>query len=393
MHATTTAPAPARLRAALLALGLGGFAIGTTEFVSMGLLPEISRGVGASIAEGGHLISAYALGVVVGAPVLAAFGSRVPRRTFLVGLMVAYCLGNVLSALAPTFGTLLAARFVAGLPHGAYFGVAVLVAADLAGAERRGTAVSRVLLGLTIANVVGVPAATALGQALGWRYAYVVAALLALATVVSVLRLVPYTPVHDTASVRGELAGLGRPQVWLTLAIGAVGGGGLFAIYSYVSPIMEDRAGLAVSLVPVALVVWGLGMVFGNVVGGRLTDWSTERTIALSFPIMVGAFLLFALGTLGSVTGVLVAFLPGLCLILPTALQTRLMDVSGEAQTMGAALNHAAFNAANALGAWLGGLAIESRYGEAGTVWVAIGLTLAGAAIFAVAEAVRRRAR
>jgi DHA1 family inner membrane transport protein len=380
-----------RLRLALVALALGGFAIGTTEFVAMGLLPEIASGVGVSVPTGGHVVSAYALGVVVGAPVLAGLGARFPRRTLLVGLMVAFAIGNLLSALAPTYGLLVGARFLAGLPHGAYFGVASLVAADLAGPERRARAVSRVLLGLSIANVVGVPFATWLGQTLGWRTAFAAAALLAVATAVSVLRVIPWTQADPDATLRRELGALRRPQVWLALATGAIGGGGTFAIYSYISPILTGRTGLAAALVPLVLAVWGLGMVCGNIVGGRLMDWRPIPSMYGGFALMAIVFALFALTSLTPVTAIVTIFLLGGGLILPTGLQMRLMDVSSDAQTLGAALNHSAFNMANALGAWLGGVVLTAGLGLTAPMWVAVGLTLGGTVVFTAALALERR--
>ena len=269
--------AAARPGVALAALALGGFAIGTTEFVAMGLLPEIARGVSVSLPAAGEIVSAYALGVVVGAPVLATLAARFPRRTVLIAFMALYAVGNALSALAPSFGLLALSRFVAGLPHGAYFGVAALVAADLAGPERRGRAVARVLLGLSVANVIGVPFATWLGQTLGWRSAFVAAAGLATLTMLAVWRLVPWRPPNPGATIRREAGALRRPQVLLAVATGAVGGGGLFAIYSYISPILTDRASVATGLVPVVLALLGLGMVAGGLIGGRLVDWRSAR--------------------------------------------------------------------------------------------------------------------
>jgi DHA1 family inner membrane transport protein len=389
------APAPRtperRLRVALPALALGGFAIGTTEFVAMGLLPEIADGVGVSVPSGGHVVSAYALGVVVGAPVLAGLGARFPRRTLLVALMVAFAAGNLLSALAPTYGLLIGARFLAGLPHGAYFGVAALVAADLAGPERRARAVSRVLLGLSVANVIGVPFATWLGQTLGWRTAFAAAALLAALTAVSVLRVIPGAAADPDASLRRELGALRRPQVWLAVGTGAIGGGGMFAVYSYISPILTDRAGLAASLVPVVLALWGLGMVVGNVVGGRLVDWQPVTAMYLGFALMAVVFGLFTLTSVTPVTAGLTVFLLGGAIILPTGLQTRLMDVAGDAQTLGAALNHSAFNIANALGAWLGGLVLSAGLGLTAPMWVAVALTLGGMLVFTAALVLERR--
>jgi DHA1 family inner membrane transport protein len=369
---------------------LGGFAIGTTEFVAMGLLPQIAGGVHISIPTAGHVVSAYALGVVVGAPVLAGLGARFPRRTLLVALMVAFAAGNVLSAVAPSYPLLVGARFLAGLPHGAYFGVASLVAADLAGPERKARAISRVLLGLSVANVVGVPAATWLGQTLGWRTAFAASAVLAAATAISVLRVVPWSPADHDATLRRELTALRRPQVWLAIATGAIGGGGMFAVYSYISPILTDRTGLALSAVPAVLAVWGLGMVVGNLVGGRLMDWRPIPVMLGTFVLMASIFALFALTSGRPVTAIPTVFLLGMSLILPTGLQIRLMDVAGDAQALGAALNHSAFNMANALGAWLGGLVLAAGWGLTAPMWVGVGLSLSGMAVFALSLALER---
>ena len=384
--ATTSAPAPQNphLRLALLALALGGFAIGTTEFVAMGLLPQIAGGVGISIPTAGHVISAYALGVVVGAPVLAGMGAKLPRRTLLVALMVAYALGNVLSAAAPSYATLVGARFLTGLPHGAYFGVASLVAADLAPPGLKARAVSRVLLGLSVANVLGVPLATWLGQTFGWRVAFVGAALLAALTVAGVLRAVPHAPADRAATLRRELTALRRPQVLLAVATGAVGGGGMFAVYSYISPILTGRAGLPLAAVPLVLAVWGCGMVAGNLLAGRLMDWAPKRAMTGAFLAMAALFGTFAITSASPVAAPITVFFLGMSLMLPTGLQMRLMGVAGDAQTLAAALNHSAFNMANALGAWLGGIVLAAGLGLTAPMVVAVGLSLAGLGIFSL---------
>jgi MFS transporter, DHA1 family, inner membrane transport protein len=379
------------LRAALFALALGGFAIGTTEFVAMGLLPQIADGVGISIPTAGHVVSAYAVGVVVGAPVLAGLGARFPRRTLLVGLMVAYALGNVLSAFAPSYATLMGARFLTGLPHGAYFGVAALVAADLAPSGMKARAVSRVMLGLSVANVIGVPAATWIGQACGWRVALAVAAGLAALTAVSVLRVVPWTHADEAATLRRELTALRRPQVWLAVATGAIGGGGLFAVYSYISPILTDRTGIALGLVPLVLAVWGAGMVAGNLLAGRLMDWRPQQAMIGACLGMAVVFTIFAFTSASPVLGTITVFFLGMSMILPTGLQMRLMDVAGDAQTLGAALNHSAFNLANALGAWLGGIALAAGLGLTAPMVVAVALSFSGLVIFVVSLALERR--
>ncbi len=272
---------------ALFALGLGGFGIGVGEFVPMGLLPEIADGLDTSLTNAGHVVSAYALGVVVGAPVIAIFGAKLPRRNLLVGLMVAFAIGNVLSSLAPSYPTLVGARFLTGLPHGAFFGVAALLAASMAGPTRRAWASARVMLGLSIATVVGVPLATWLGQQLSWRAAFVSVALIATATVLSMLWVLPRTGGESAATPRRELAGLKRSQVWLTLLVAAVGLGGLFGVYAYIAPTMADRAGLSAEALPLVLAVWGLGSVVAILLSGPFFDrWL--------IPSIFGVIIIFA---------------------------------------------------------------------------------------------------
>ena len=379
----TAAGAPAlvarRLLPAMLALAMGGFTIGTTEFVAMGLLPEIADGVDVSIPVAGHLISAYALGVVVGAPVLAYLGARLPRRGLLFALMGAYAAANAVSAVAASFGMLLVARFAAGLPHGAYFGVASLVAASLADPGRKGRAVAQVMLGLSVANVVGVPAATWMGQHLGWRSAWWAVSLLAVVTVALIVAFVPAAPGSPEATGRRELSAFTSPQVWLTLAAGAIGFGGFFAVYSYVAPTITQVGGLGSGAVPVFLLVVGLGMVVGTWLAGHLADWSIFRSLLGSAVGMGLVLLLFAAVAPYGWWSLPVLFLvPVLGSVLVVNLQMRLMDVAGEAQTLGAALNHASLNVANALGAWLGGIVIAAGWGYRAPAVVGAGLCVLG---------------
>jgi DHA1 family inner membrane transport protein len=364
---------------AVLALATGGFAIGTTEFVTMGLLPQIARGMDVSIPSAGHVISAYAIGVVVGAPVLAYFGARLPRRGLLIALMAAFVLGNAVSALAVSQGWLLLARFASGIPHGAYFGVASLVAASLAAPGRRGRAVALVMLGLSVANVVGVPVATWLGQNLGWRSAYWLVAVLGLATIALVRAFVPYLPADPAARGRRELAVFADWQVWLTLLAGAIGFGGMFAAYSYIAPTVTDVGGLPESAVPVFLLLFGLGMVAGTWVAGELADWSILRSL-LGSSIGLGAvLLLFWAASPYGWWALPVAFLITVTgSVLVVNLQLRLMQVAGDAQTLGAALNHSSLNIANALGAWLGGLVVAAGAGFRATSLVGVALSVVG---------------
>jgi DHA1 family inner membrane transport protein len=377
---------------ALLALAVGGFAIGTTEFMAMGLLPQVADGVGVSIPTAGHLISAYALGVVVGAPVLAYLGARLPRRGLLIALMVAYAVANALSALAGSFGLLLLARFLGGVPHGAYFGVASLVAASLAPRGREGRAVAMVMLGLSVANVVGVPAATWMGQSLGWRSAFWVATALALLTAVMVTLFVPACPGDAAATGRRELSLFAEPQVWLTLLAGAIGFGGMFALYSYIAKVVTVVGGLADGAVPVFLLAFGLGMVAGTFVAGALADWSVFRSLLGSSLAMALLLLAYAALAPAGWWALVPAFLVAVSSsVLVVNLQLRLMSVAGEAQTLGAAMNHSSLNVGNALGAWVGGLVIAAGWGYRAPALVGVALALLGLGVLLLSAIVARR--
>jgi DHA1 family inner membrane transport protein len=396
----TTTLSPARVRLALLALALGGFGIGSTEFVAMGVLPQIAENLlpalnasdpDQAIARAGMLISAYAAGVVVGAPTIAMFAARLPRKKLLIALVIAFTLGTVASAAAPTFELVLVARFVAALPHGAYFGIAALVASSLMGPGKRGQGVALVLSGLTIANVVGVPAITFLGQAAGWRAAYlVVAAVFALA-LVAIALAVPSMPGDPGATVRRELSAFGRPALWFALLTGAIGFGGFFAVYSYVAPLVTEVTLLSASLIPVALVVLGVGMTVGNFIGGRLADRGAMRAVFILFGVMAVSLTFLAL-TAWSVPGLFIGlfFVGAAASAISPAIQTRLMDVAGESQTIAAAVNHSALNLGNSLGAYLGGVVIAAGLGYVAPIWLGLLLCVPGV-FFAVLGALVTR--
>ena len=378
----------------MLALALGGFGIGTTEFVTMGLLPDIAADFDISEPTAGHAVSAYALGVVVGAPLIAALCARVPRKKLLIALMAAFTVGNAATVLAPTFGTLVAARFVSGLPHGAYFGVASLAAATLAPVGQRAKAVAAVMLGLSVANVIGVPGATWLGQHLGWRDAYVVVAVIGVATVAALWRFVPSLSGMKITNPMTELGALRRPQVLLTLAVGAIGFGGMFAVYTYIATTMTDVAGMPIGAFPIVLALFGLGMITGNVLGGILADRGVDRSILVGMIAMVIILAGFVAAAHNPITASIGAFLVGASgAALAPGLQTRLMDVAADAQTLAAALNHAALNIANAAGAWLGGLVIAAGLGYTAPAAVGAVLAILGVGLFTVTVwAARRRA-
>jgi MFS transporter, DHA1 family, inner membrane transport protein len=376
----------------LLALATGGFAIGTTEFMVMGLLPQIADGVDVSIPTAGHLISAYAVGVVVGAPVLAFVGARLPRRGLLVVLMAVYAAANALSAVAGSYGLLLLARFLSGVPHGAYFGVASLVAAGLAPRGREGRAVAMVMIGLSVANVVGVPATTWLGQHLGWRSAFWVAASLSVLTAVAVTCVVPASGGDAEATGRRELRLFADPQAWLTLLAGAIGFGGMFALYSYIAEVVTEVGGLAEGAVPVFLLAFGLGMVAGTYVAGALADWSVFRSLLGSSLAMAVLLLAYAVLAPAGWWALVPAFLVAVASsVLVVNLQLRLMSVAGDAQTLGAAMNHSSLNIGNALGAWLGGLVIAAGWGYRAPALVGVVLALAGLAVLGLSATVHRR--
>ncbi|MCW2785815.1 MAG: transporter [Marmoricola sp.] len=370
---------------AITALALGGFAIGTTEFVTMGLLPEIATGIHSSIPRTGHIISAYALGVVVGAPVIVSLGARLPRRALAIGLVLALGIGNAATALAHGYTQVMVARFVAGLPHGAYFGVASLIAASLVPPERRGRAVSGVMLGLSVATVIGVPASTWLGQDLGWRSAYWAVLGIAVLTAVSLLVFVPRTAGHPDATVRGELQALRRPQVLFALAAGMVGFGGIFAMYSYVAPLVTDVGGMSRSAIPSFLLAYGIGSVLGAWLAGRLADWNVERSVLAGFlaTIVVLVLIVLLAGT-PIALWVLVGVVGLLGSVVAINLQLRLMHAAGDAQMLGAALNHSALNVANGLGAWLGSVVIEAGHGYRAPSLVGAGLAGLGFIVFGV---------
>jgi DHA1 family inner membrane transport protein len=375
----------------ILALSVGSFGIGTGEFAILGLLPDVAAGLHVSPPEAGHLVSAYALGVVVGAPMIALLAAKTSRRTMLLLLMVGFAIANLASASAPGIMTLTIARFLSGLPHGAYFGVAALVAAGIARADQRAQAVGRVLFGFTVATLIGTPTAAWLGQHFGWRSLFFLVGAIGALTVLLLWLTLPKDKVHEEASAARELGAFMRPQVLLTFAFAAIGFGGMFAVFTYIAVTATGVAGLPNSFIPVILAIFGLGMMVGIQGGAWLADRSLMKTLGcvLSFNVLV--FAVFALTAQHAVVLCLMVFFIGCGSAVAPGVQTRLMDVAGNAQTLAAASMHSAFNLANALGAWLGGLAIAAGYGYASTGWVGAVLGLAGLAVFAVSYWLERR--
>lgn len=389
-HVNPSSPTAARTHShstplAFTALIMGGFGIGVTEFVTMGILPRIADGVGVSIPAAGHVISAYAIGVVIGAPLIAVWGAKAPRRAMLMVLMGMFTLGNVLTALAPTYETLLIARFLTGLPHGAFFGMASLAAISMVPANMRGRAVGTVMLGIPFANLVGVPLGTWLGQAFGWRATYWGVAAIGLLTILLVRLWVPRTNAEPSQSWRRELRAFKKSQVWLTLAVGSIGFGGMFAMYSYIAPTVTEVTGMSEAWIPIFLLSFGLGSVVGNTVGGWMADWSILRSLMINGVMMTLLLLLFAWTSQFLVPALITLFLVSAFVgAWVIGLQMRLMSVAGDAKTLGAAMNHSSLNAANALGAWLGGLVIAGGYGYQAPSIVGAGLAAMGVIILGI---------
>jgi MFS transporter, DHA1 family, inner membrane transport protein len=380
--------------AALLALALGGFGLGLTEFVAMGLLPDLARDLlpaayahsaPDAVAKAGWIITSYALGVVVGAPTIAALTARTPRRRLVLGLLGLFVLGTVASALAPTFALVLVGRFVAGLAHGAYFGAAGLLAATLMGPGNQAKGFAVVLSGLTAANVFGVPLITGLGQAAGWRTAYLAIAAVFAATLLAVLLAVPEVPAAAGGSPRAELAAFRSPQVWLVAAMVAIGFAGFFAVNSYIAPVTTHVTGLSERAVPWVLAAMGLGMTVGNAIGGLAADRNLRRSVLIGFTGIITTVVFFALAASNPIGLFAGAFLVGAAaLFVAPAMQTRLITVAPGAQLMGAAINQSASNIANSVGAALGGVVIAAGWGYLSSAWIGVGLGLIGLALAAL---------
>lgn len=386
---------------ALLSLAIGSFGIGMTEFVVMGLLPNIAADLLPSVwatsqeealSRAGWLISLYALGVVIGAPTIAGFVARFPRHRVMIVLALALTVFNALTVVLPTFELVGASRFLAGLPHGAYFGIGALVAAEVMGPGNRAKGVAFILTGLTVANVVGVPLGTFLGQQWGWRAAFAVVALVFALATLCIALFVPAHPGDPGRTMRAELGVFRIGQVWFTLGVGAIGFGGFFAVYSYIAPLVTEVAGSPEWAVPIVLVLMGLGMTAGNLVGGHLADIDLRRTLLGGLAAMGVVFALLAVLSFWIVSlGLLVVLVGFVSSVLSPTIQTRLMDVAGDNQSIAAAMNHSALNVGNSLGAFLGGVVIALGWGFTAPAWTGAALAVAGLLIALLSYRVEAR--
>ncbi|MFJ5224199.1 MFS transporter [Streptomyces sp. NPDC088400] len=365
---------------ALLALAIGAFGIGTTEFVIMGLLPQVAGDLGVSVPTAGLLVTGYALGVMIGAPIMTVLGTRISRKNMLMLLMGLFIVGNVISAVAPVFAVMLIGRVVASLAHGAFFGIGSVVAAELVAPEKKAGAISLMFTGLTVANVVGVPLGTFVGQSAGWRVTFLIVAVLGVVGLAGVAKLVPDLPKPEGVQLRHEMAALTNPQVLLAMAMTVLGFGGVFAAITYIAPMMTEVSGYADSSVTWLMVLFGLGMVAGNLIGGRFAD---RRLMPMLFTALGGLAVVLALFTVGApnkaAAAVAVFLIGALGFATVPPLQKRVLDYAHDAPTLASAANIGAFNLGNALAAWLGGIVISAGYGY--TAPNAVGAVLAAAAL------------
>lgn len=360
----TVVPPPHGRTAALLTLTFGTFVVGTGEFAIMGMLPEFAQSLNLSLADAGYAITAYALGVVIGAPLITILGARLSRRELLLVLLIMFCLGNFLSIVMPTPGLVEVARFLTGLPHGALFGISALVAASMVERSRRGWAVGRVLSGIAISTLIGAPFSTFAADHFGWRIAYLIIGLFGVLTFLGVLRYIPADKPNRKNSPLKEITALGNMQVLLTLLTAAVGFGGMFGVYTYLTSVLQNVTHVPEWQTMIYMVIWGAGML----VGANAGAWLVDRNINLAAIIALAgsAVIMFAFSTVlhSNFALMLIVFLiPTFVNGLGPALQTRLMDFAGDAQTLAASLNHSAFNIANALGASLGSVLLAHQFG------------------------------
>lgn len=367
----------------LLSLAFGSFCIGTSEFASMGILQLFAAGLDIDIATATHAITAYAFGVVLGGPLVTLAAAKLNRRHLLLALMALFILGNVLSAMATSLEMFTLARFVSGIPQGAYFGAGAVVASYIVGPGQGGKAFALVMTGLTVATILGSPLATFLGQNLGWRNTYLAVSGLALLSLLALFAWVPRTDALGGGPIAQELRALRKPAAWAMMAVAALGVASIFAVYTFIGPLVTDGASLGPSWIPVALALFGIGMTIGNLAGGRLADAHPSRGLLLGFGSALIVLALLAVA--GANVWMLMAGLFGvgatMMVAIPT-IQVRLTRIAPEAPTLMGAMNLAALNVANAIGAWAGGQTIANGFGLLSVVWAGFALTLLGLLAF-----------
>lgn len=370
------------MKKALLALAIGGFGIGMTEFVIMGILPEIANDLEVSIPVAGHFISAYALGVVVGAPLLTIFGNKWPPQKTLLGLMVWFTIFNTLSAFADSYELLMLARFLSGLPHGAFFGIGAVVAGKLARPGKEAQAIAMMFTGLTVANVIGVPLGTWLGQNFSWGIAFLAVGVVGICAILSIRFWMPEVKIANAGGMKEELRLLRKPELWMVILLTTIGTGGFFAWYSYIAPLITDVAGHSEGVVSYAMILAGLGMVAGNFLGAKLAEmFSPIKAVIIALILMVTALLVNTFIAYDQIGVLITTFIiPVIAFCIATPIQMAVINTAKGSEMLGSSLNQSAFNMGNASGAYLAGLPIAYGYGIVSAQYV--GAAMAGIGIF-----------
>lgn len=377
----------------LIALALGAFGIGTTEFVIVGLLPDVARDLHVTIPQAGYLVSGYALGVVVGAPIVSLACARIPRKPALLGMIGVFILGNALCAISGNYAVLLLARIVTAFCHGAFFGIGSVVAAGLVPQEKRAQAIALMFAGLTLANVLGVPAGTALGEAFGWRSTFASVVGIGLAAALAVALWLPGKLPMPQGDARREIRAIGSTQVLLAMAMSVLASASLFCVFTYITPLLEHVTGLSPKIVTVVLFVFGVGLTIGSFLGGRLADWKLMPAMLATFCVLVGVLVAFAFTSRNAVAAIATVFVWGvLAFALVPLLQMRIVNEAADAPNMASTLNQGAFNLGNASGAWIGGLAIGTSADYAALPWYGAAIAVLALGTNLVSRALERRA-
>ncbi|GAA2259744.1 MFS transporter [Glycomyces scopariae] len=392
-RAADTAPtAPKRRRAlAIGALALGAFGIGLTEFVVVGLLGPLGEDLKVSISTAGLLVTGYAASVAIGAPIMTAVGVRLPRKTMLAVLMALFIAGNVLAAVAETYTVLMAGRIVSALCHGAYMGIGPVMAAGLVAPEKRSRAIALMMTGLTLANVVGVPFGTALGQELGWRAAFWAIVAIGALALAAILLFVPSRANDPGQGLRGELAVFRHPQVWVVLTITMLGWGAAYAAITFLEPILTQVSGFETATVPWLMLLFGVGLTAGNLLGGRLADRAVTPALFGTLAAATVALVVFAFAVHAPIPAAIMVFVIGAAgFAMVPVLQTRVLDAAEGAPSLASSVNAASFNVGIAISAWFGGLAIDAHWGLTAPIWIGVAMGLAALAVAAAASAKAR---
>ncbi len=376
----------------LIALAMASFGIGTTEFVIMGLLPEVAADLGVTIPAAGLLVTGYAMGVVIGAPIVAIITNSLPRKATLLGLASTFVLGNLLCAIAPDYWTLMAARVVTAFCHGAFFGIGAVVAASLVPPNQRASAIALMFAGLTIANVLGVPLGTALGQAAGWRSTFWAVVIIGLIAVAGIALWLPRAIPHQSGNIIREFAVMKRPQVLLAMSMSVLSSASLFTVFTYIAPLLRDVTGLTPHAVTVVLLLFGVGITIGNILGGRLADWKLMPSLIGIFVGLVAVLAALVFTSPFEALAIATVFVWGILVFAVVApIQTRVVDSAVGAPNLASTLNQGAFNLGNATGAWIGGAALTFGLGYDDLAWVGAAIAVAALGVALVSQALERR--